>query len=71
VEELSMELLNLVNTKALLMRQLQNLGRAKEFAGDPEREVERIKAMVDRSISARYKVHVCQIQNALDRDGRV
>ena len=51
-----MELLNLVNTKALLMKQLQNLGRAKEFAGDPDREVERIKAMVDRSISARYRV---------------
>lgn len=48
-EELSMELLNMVNAKSVLVRQMENLELASVGAKvDPKAELERIQAMIGR-----------------------
>ena len=55
-EELSMELLNLVNAKAALMRQWE--GRDMSF--EAAQEVERIKAIVSRLNSRRVSIFLIE-----------
>ena len=61
-----MELLNLVNAKVILMRQVANLEKtygaigeplSKDF-GQPEKEVDRIKAMIAKISSKKFDVSV-------------
>jgi hypothetical protein len=43
-EELSIELLNLVNAKATLMKQVQAMSDSDHGLGDPDAEISRVKA---------------------------
>lgn len=54
-EELSIELLNLVNAKATLMKQVQALSDSDHGLGDPDAEVSRVKAIVIKNSSGRVK----------------
>ncbi|WAR23394.1 CCD78-like protein [Mya arenaria] len=54
-EELSVELLNLVNAKATLMRQLAVLNSDPSKPGEAEQEVDRVKAIVIQKSSGKVK----------------
>ncbi|XP_071137257.1 coiled-coil domain-containing protein 78-like [Mytilus edulis] len=54
-EELSIELLNLVNAKATLMKQVQALSDSDHGLGDPDAEISRVKAIVIKNSSGRIK----------------
>lgn len=55
-ETLAVELLNLVNAKATLMRQLLILTNGDPKIGNPDAEIDRIKAIVTKYSSGRVKV---------------
>ena len=56
-EELSIELLNLVNQKAALMKQLAILTNGDKYkAGDADAEISRVKAIVIQNSSGKVKV---------------
>ncbi|KAK3092086.1 hypothetical protein FSP39_025060 [Pinctada imbricata] len=55
-EELSIELLNLVNAKAALMKQVQALTDSDSGLGDPEAEISRVKAIVIKNSSGKVKL---------------
>ena len=59
-DELSIELLNLVNAKAALMKQIHALSDSDTGIGDPDAEVSRVKAFVIKNSSGKVKV-VCLI----------
>ena len=55
-EELSVELLNLVNTKAALMKQVAILNNGDGYnTSEADREVDRVKAMVIQKSTGRVK----------------
>ncbi|XP_062568763.1 coiled-coil domain-containing protein 78-like [Saccostrea cucullata] len=54
-DELSIELLNLVNAKAALMKQIHALSDSDPGIGDPEAEVSRVKAIVIKNSSGKVK----------------
>ncbi|XP_048758044.1 coiled-coil domain-containing protein 78-like isoform X3 [Ostrea edulis] len=54
-DELSIELLNLVNAKAALMKQIHTLADNDPDVGDPEAEVSRVKALVIKNSSGKVK----------------
>ncbi|XP_041358708.1 coiled-coil domain-containing protein 78-like [Gigantopelta aegis] len=66
-EELCMELLNLVNAKATLMRQVLILTNGDPKIGDPSAEISRIKAIVTKYSSGKVKVDQI-VANQKDRD---
>ena len=55
-EELSIELLNLVNAKATLMKQVQAMSDSDHGLGDPDAEISRVKAIVIKNSSGKIKV---------------
>lgn len=56
-EELAIELLNLVNNKAALMRQVAILTNSDpNEVGDPNAEIDRVRAIVTKNSSGRVKV---------------
>ncbi|XP_060564516.1 coiled-coil domain-containing protein 78-like [Ruditapes philippinarum] len=56
-EEMSVELLNLVNTKAALMKQVAILNNGDGYnAGEADREIDRVKAIVIQKSSGKVKV---------------
>lgn len=55
-DELSIELLNLVNAKAALMKQIHALSDSDPGVGDPEAEVSRVKAFVIKNSTGKVKV---------------
>ncbi len=55
-EALAVELLNLVNAKATLMRQLTILTNGDPKIGNPDAEIDRIKIIVNKYSSGRVKV---------------
>lgn len=56
-EELCVEVLNLANAKAALMRELEDVLHSEYRHGDPSSEIDRVRAMVNR-LSVR-KVRTC------------
>ncbi|XP_078318069.1 coiled-coil domain-containing protein 78-like isoform X2 [Crassostrea virginica] len=54
-DELSIELLNLVNAKAALMKQIHALSDSDTGIGDPDAEVSRVKAFVIKNSSGKVK----------------
>lgn len=63
-EELAIELLNLVNNKAALMRQVAILTNTDPAeVGDPSAEVDRVRAIVAKNATGRVKVRhlTCQM----------
>lgn len=54
-EELSIELLNLVNAKATLMKQVQAMSDSDHGLGDPDAEISRVKAIVIKNSSGKIK----------------
>ncbi|XP_033737575.1 coiled-coil domain-containing protein 78-like isoform X1 [Pecten maximus] len=54
-EELSIEVLNLVNAKAALMKRLLVLSGGDSSVGDPEAEISRVKALVIKNSSGRVR----------------
>ena len=54
-----MELLNLVNAKATLMKQVLILTNGDPKIGDPSAEISRIKAIVSKYSSGKIKVRFC------------
>ena len=58
-EELCIEVLNLANAKAALMRELEDLLHSDYRHGDPSSELDRVRAVVNR-LSTR-KVHLLEI----------
>ncbi|KAK6188499.1 hypothetical protein SNE40_004662 [Patella caerulea] len=66
-EELAIELLNLVNAKAALMRQVRVLTNGDTTVGDPNAEIARIKALVAKNSNGRVRVDDI-IGNQSDRD---
>jgi len=59
-EELSIELLNLVNAKAALMRQMDNMALAtgRSSPQSPSAEVDRVRAIVSRLSSTKIDVGI-------------
>ena len=55
-EELSMELLNLVNAKAALMRQMEALEVSSALERQPSAEVERVRNIVSRLAYNKFAV---------------
>ena len=55
-EELSIELVNLVNAKATLMKQVQAMSDSDHGLGDPDAEISRVKAIVIKNSSGKIKV---------------
>ena len=65
-EELCLEVLNLANAKAALMRELEDLLHSDYRHGDPSSELDRVRAVVNR-LSTR-KVHLLEIFTSI-REG--
>lgn len=68
-EELAIELLNLVNNKAALMRQVAILTNTDPAeVGDPSAEVDRVRAIVAKNATGRVKVRhlTCQMYHNHD-----
>ena len=65
-EELCIEVLNLANAKAALMRELEDLLHSDYRHGDPSSELDRVRAVVNR-LSTR-KVHLLEIFTSI-REG--
>ena len=60
-EELAIELLNLVNNKAALMRQVAILTNSDPGeVGDPSAEIDRVKAIVTKNSHGKIKVNFLQ-----------
>ena len=55
-EELSVELLNLVNAKAALVRRLDKLESGRGRGGEEEEELERVRAIVSRMSARRVSL---------------